>query len=364
MSLENTYAVIMAGGGGTRLWPLSRSQRPKQSLQLFRQRTLFQLAVDRLTPVLEPERILVVTVPAYAELLRGQADSLAADNFISEPFPRGTASAIGLVAIMLHQRDPGAVMACLTADHIIRNEQRFRELLGAAEALALEGELVTLGVTPSYPSSGYGYIHIGGHLKTVEGFEAHRVLRFEEKPDRELAERYLESGEYAWNSGMFVWRVTRILEEIERLMPELHAGLAEIAEALGTDQQGQVVQRVWDQLKAETIDYGIMERAERVSVIRADDLDWLDIGGWDRLPDLADTDKSGNLVVAGKALLLDSAGSVVYQAGSDRLIAILGIEDLIVVDTDDVLLVCRRDQAEGVRRLVAKLSEMGWDEYS
>ncbi len=364
MSVQNTYAVIMAGGGGTRLWPLSRHHRPKQSLRLFRERTLFQLAVERLTPTVDPKRILVVTVPDYAELLRSQVDSLTVGNFISEPFPRGTASAIGLVAVLLRQRDPDAVMACLTADHIIGNEQRFRELLGAGEKLAREGELVTLGITPSYPSSGYGYIHIGEQLKTVDGFMAHRVLRFEEKPDHELAERYVESGEYAWNSGMFVWRVDRILEEIERLMTELHAGLAQIADALGTDRQAEVIARVWEGLQPETIDYGIMERADRVSVIPADDLKWLDIGGWDRLPDLADTDSSGNLIVAGKALPLESAGSVVYQAGSERLIALLGIEDLIVVDTEDVLLVCRRDQAEGVRRLVAKLSEKGWDEYS
>lgn len=364
MSLQNTYAVIMAGGGGTRLWPLSRNRRPKQSLRLFRDRTLFQLAVDRLLPDLEPQRILVVTVADYAEQLGRQVEALRDENFLLEPHPRGTASAIGYVAVVLQARDPEAVMACLTADHIISNESRFRELLAAAEVLAMEGELVTLGITPTYPSSGYGYIRVGEHLRAVQGFQAHRVLRFEEKPDQQLAERYVESGEYAWNSGMFVWRAARILQEIERLMPALHAGLMEIAGAVGSEREAEVVKRVWAQLEPQTIDYGIMEQAEQVVVIPADDLDWLDVGGWDRLSDLAETDKSGNLIAAAKALALDVQGSVVYQSDSDRLIATLGLDDLIIVDTDDVLLVCRRKDAEKVRNLVAKLSEMGWDKYT
>lgn len=364
MSLQNTYAVIMAGGGGTRLWPYSRSKRPKQSLRLFRDRTLFQLAVDRLLPALDPERILVVTVAEYAEQLDRQVEALGADNFLLEPLPRGTASAIGYVAVVLHRRDPQAVMACLTADHIIANEARFRQLLGAAEALAKEGELVTLGITPTYPSSGYGYIHVGERVKAVEGFEAHRVLRFEEKPDRELAEQYLSSGEYVWNSGMFVWRTERILEEIERHMPDLDAGLKEIAKALGSSREREVVEQVWSDLEPQTIDYGIMEHAEQVVVIPADDLDWLDVGGWDRLPDLAETDKSGNLIAASKALTLEVQDSVVFQSDSERLIAMLGVQDLVIVDTADVLLICRRKDAEKVRKLVDMLSDMGWEEYS
>ncbi len=364
MSLEHTYPVIMAGGGGTRLWPLSRRRLPKQSLRLFGDRSLFQLAIDRLVPEVPPNRILVVTIEQYASLLHEQTPALDRGNFILEPSPRGTASAIGYAAVVLQHRDPEAVMACLTADHIIGNREQFLQILQAAEQLAANGEMVTLGVSPSYPSTGYGYIHAGEVAESIGEFEAHRVLKFEEKPSREVAEQFVASSEYSWNSGMFVWRAGRILAEIERQMPELYAGLQRIAGVLETEHEAEVVQSVWDGLSAQTIDYGVMEGAERVVVIPADDLDWLDVGGWDRLPDLADRDDSGNLLAAPRVLALRSSNSAVYQTGSERLIAILGAEDLVVVDTEDVLLICRREDAEGVRQLVAKLSEMGWDHYS
>lgn len=364
MSLDRTYAVIMAGGGGTRLWPLSRRRRPKQSLPLIEGHSLFQLAVDRLSPALPPERILVITVPGYAQLLHEQAPELPPENILVEPQPRGTAPAIGYAAVVLQARDPEAVMACLTADHIIGNLDGFRSVLSAAESVASQDELVTLGIKPTYASTGYGYIHIGESTGVVEGRPVHRVLRFEEKPDREVAQRYFSGGEHAWNSGMFVWRVERILQEIERHMPELHSGLTEIAQALQTDAAPEVFEQVWSGLSPQTIDYGVMEQAEQVSVFPLDDLGWLDIGGWDRLPDLAERDKSGNLVVAAKAIALDTTGSVIYQTGSERLVAMLGIDDLVVVDTDDVLLICRREEAEGVRKLVAELSERGLDQYA
>lgn len=363
MSLDHTYPVIMAGGGGTRLWPLSRRSRPKQTLSLFGQRSLFERAVDRLLPEVDPGRILVVTIAEYQQVLQQQAPVLPAENFILEPQPRGTASAIGYAAVVLQARDPEAVMACLTADHIIGDEVRFRQMLSAAESLAQDGQMVTLGITPSYPSTGYGYIHIGEPIGTAGGFQAHRLLEFVEKPNAEAARRYVESGEYAWNSGMFVWRAQRILAEIERLMPELHAGLSEIAAALGGPGEAGVVSKVWQALQSQTIDYGVMERAEQVAVIPADDLDWLDVGGWDRISDLAKLDESGNLLAAPEVLALESRRSVIYQSGAERLIAVLGTDDLVVVDTEDVLLICRRDQAEQVRQLVARLSEMGWEKY-
>jgi mannose-1-phosphate guanylyltransferase len=210
----NYYSIIMAGGGGTRLWPLSRRHRPKQLLRLFDEKSLFQIAVDRLLPIMPPEQVFVVTIEAQAQLLQPQAPMLPAENFIMEPAPRGTASVIGLAATILHGRDPDCVMAALTADHYISHVDRFQELLLAAYELACEGDLVTLGISPSYAETGYGYIRRGESRGRYRGYEAFHVGAFKEKPTSEQAQAYISSGEYAWNSGMFVWKAARILEEI------------------------------------------------------------------------------------------------------------------------------------------------------
>ena len=365
MTLKHTTAVIMAGGGGTRLWPLSRTDRPKQSLAILGDRTLFQMAVERLAPAVPLERILIVSVESMAGILQSQVPALESGNFLNEPLPRGTASVIGYAAIVLRRKNPGAVMACLTADHIIENEHRFLELLEAAEARALLGELVTLGIAPSAPSTGYGYIHLGEKLAHEAGFDIRTVLQFKEKPDHQAAVEYVESGEYAWNSGMFVWTAERILQEIERWMPQLFAALQEIEQAIGTPEEAEVTARIWEGLESQTIDYGVMERAEGIVVIPTDDLGWWDVGGWDRLADLLKSDTNGNIVRAAETLLSDTTNAVVYQEhGLNRLIATLGLEDIVIIDTQDVVLVCDRSRAEEVRNLVARLSEFGLEEYA
>lgn len=362
---DDFYAVIMAGGGGTRLWPLSRRSRPKQALRLVGDRTLFQMAVDRLDPLFPSERIFVITVGEQVDELQAQAPKLPAANFILEPCQRGTASVIGLAAVVLAERHPDAVMACLTADHFIGQAQRFRTLLAAAQTLALEGDLVTLGITPTYPATGYGYIQRGEPRGVFGGCTAYQVKAFEEKPDAERAQAYVSSREYAWNSGMFVWKTSSILAEIDRQMPALADGLRQIAGAPEGEARSQATKDAWSVLRSQTIDFGIMEGARNVSMIAADDLGWWDVGSWDRLFEVLPADSAGNVVRADSAVLRDTERTLVYQipGESPRLIATLGVEDLVIVDAGDALLVCRRESAEDVRRLVEWLASSGGEQY-
>ncbi|MDD5468751.1 MAG: mannose-1-phosphate guanylyltransferase [Anaerolineales bacterium] len=354
---DHFYAVIMAGGGGTRLWPLSRRARPKQMLPLIDQRSLFQMAVDRLAGLFSPERILVVTVESQAPELQEQCPAIPRENFLLEPKPRGTASVVGLAAVALSQRDPQAIMAVLTSDHFIGNETRFRDLLQVAGKVAEQGHLVTLGISPTYAATGYGYIQRGELLGQVDEVAVYHVARFKEKPDELQAQLMLATGDHTWNSGMFIWRVDRIQEEIDRQMPALSAALAQIAQAWGTPQRAAVIQQVWEDLIVETIDYGVMEGARQVVVIPATDLRWSDVGAWDSLFDVLPADANGNIIMGGQHFGLDTRESLVYVSQEHRLIVTIGVRDLVVVDTGDVLLICRKDQAQKVRHVVNVLKE-------
>jgi mannose-1-phosphate guanylyltransferase len=360
------FAVIMAGGGGTRLWPLSRRERPKQALRLSGDRTLFQLAIDRLLPIIPAENILVATVASQADMLREQAPDLPGGNFLLEPAARGTASVIGLAAIHLRRKSPDAIMACLTADHFIASVERFREVLLAARDVGDRDMLVTLGITPTYPSTGYGYIERGESLESSRGMPVYRLAAFREKPGLEAAQEYIASGNYSWNSGMFIWGVDRILHEIRRQMPALADGLAKIASSLGSSDESRVLEEVWDNLTPQTIDYGIMEHAEGAAVIPVQDLGWYDIGSWQRLLEALPLDSDGNLVLGENTMLEETQGSLVYQEAAAqklRLIATLGLKDTIIVDTPDILLVCSKDRSEDVRKLVGRLVSEGMGEY-
>jgi mannose-1-phosphate guanylyltransferase len=347
--MEHYHAVIMAGGGGTRLWPLSRQERPKQSLKLLGERTMFQIAVERLAPLFTPDRIWVVTSARYAGDLRQQCPALPAENFVLEPAPRGTAPAIGLAALTLRQRDPAAVMACLTADHFIGNEAGFRDLLAAAAEVARRDFLVTLGIAPTFASTGFGYIQRGERLERVGGFDVYRARRFKEKPAQAEAEAMVADGQHAWNSGMFVWRVRRFLDEVERQLPPLHQVLAQAASAPGK------LAEVWAGAPDVTLDYGIMEGARDVAVIPAEGLGWNDIGSWEALLDVLPTDAAGNVVIGAEHLNLDSRRTLVHASAHKRLVVTLGVDDLVIVDTGDVLFVCPRDQAQNVKAVVNAL---------
>jgi mannose-1-phosphate guanylyltransferase len=358
---DHYYAVIMAGGGGTRLWPLSRKAKPKQMLRLLDERSLFQTAIDRLDGIFPPERILVVTVEDQASELLEQCPAIPEENFLLEPMPRGTASVVGLAAIVLQKRDPEAVMAILTSDHIIGNEEGFRHLLLSAYEIAQEGHLVTLGIKPTFPATGYGYIHRGNKLGLYRGLEVYEAIRFIEKPDQDRARVMLAEGDYAWNSGMFVWRVDKILGEFETQIPALFTSLSEIGSALGTSRESETIYYQWSHIEPETIDYGIMEGANQVAVIPAVGLDWSDVGSWDSLFDVIKGDQEGNIVMGGKHIGLETSNSLVYMTQEHRLIVTIGVEDLVVVDTGDVLLVCHKEQAQEVRKIVNQLKDNGGD---
>jgi len=360
---EEYFAAIMAGGGGTRLWPLSRQKKPKQMLALLDARTLFQIAVQRLEGLFPPERILVVTTSDQAESLKALAPAIPQANFLLEPAARGTASAIGLAAAVLQKRSPAAIMAVLTADHYIGNEAKFVEMLRAGEQAARAGHLVTLGIEPTSPSSAYGYIQQGEPLGDFSGMTAYRAKRFKEKPDREQAEAMLASGGYAWNSGMFIWKVKAIMAEFENQMPELKAALDRITESWDGPQRDQVLGELWLELKSETIDYGIMEHAASLAVIPASGLQWNDVGSWDALFEVMAADGDGNVVRATEHLNLDGHKLLVHSSTPGKLVVTIGVEDLVIVDTEDVLLVCSKEQAAQVRQAIKQISELGKDRF-
>lgn len=348
------YALIMAGGAGTRLWPLSRRTQPKQLLRLSGERSLYQLAIDRLKALLSPDQIIVVTAKEMAAGLREQSPDIPDGNYIVEPQGRGTAPAIGLGALCAERIAGGeAVIACLTADHFIANVQRFMGALKAAAKVASDGGIVTLGIEPQYPATGYGYIQCGDMECEVDGFAVYRARRFKEKPSKEAAVVMAKDGEHYWNSGMFVWRTGTVLAEFEQQLPQTAMALQQLRPVLGTDEQESELARIWPEVPRGSIDYAIMEGAQNVCVIPVD-IGWSDLGSWASVMRALPADSNGNVVLQGEHHSLETVDTLVH---TEKLVATIGVRDMIVVDTPDVLLLCASDSAEQVRVVVEALRE-------
>ncbi len=361
------YGLIMAGGSGTRLWPLSRGGKPKQLLPLVRGKSLLRLSFERLLGVFPPERIYVCTGDAFAEEVLAEVPEMPRENLLGEPEGRDTANAVGFPAAILHKRDPDAVMAIVTADHVIEPIDAFRDAIRTAFDVTRDepNALVTFGIVPTHGHTGLGYIHRGEQMGRPK---AYRVQAFREKPDKPTADRYVESGRYYWNSGMFVWRAETVLNELKALLPQAHAGWMRIAEAWGTADQQRVLKEVYPTLQKISIDYALMEPASQgkgagqVATVEMP-VEWLDVGSWPALADVLETDANDNAIDAPAYMLLDSDNNIIVSRNSQHLITTIGVSDMIIVHTADVTLICPKSEAQRVKELVAKVKEQYGGQY-
>jgi len=355
------YAVIMAGGAGKRLWPLSRLGRPKQLLPLLNGRSLLEVAVGRLAGLFENENIFVITNRQYADQVAEALPSLPRENIIGEPTGRDTANAIALAAQLLAGKDEDATMAVFTADHVIRPVESFGECVKTALDAAEQypDALMTFGVHPTWPHTGLGYIHCG---ETVSD-GIYKVLGFKEKPAHQTARRYVESGKYYWNSGMFVWKLSAIRGALERFLPASMEKLAPVVEAVrdGRDPTG-ILEEVYPELEKISIDFAVMEKAETVMMIELR-CEWLDVGSWPALENVTDLDEAGNVVVASNTTVLDSFRNIIVSE-DDHLIAVLGMDDCIIAHSTDATLICNKADSQRLKELVSIIESVDGGKYA
>jgi mannose-1-phosphate guanylyltransferase len=364
------HALIMAGGSGTRFWPASRRNVPKQLLPLVGERSMLRATVDRLESLIPPERIWPSVGRNLVEAVRAELPEVPEQTYVVEPCQRNTAPCIGLAALLMLRDDPDAVMIVLPSDHAIADVAAFQKAVRLAERLVAKPrkQLVTFGIKPTYPSEGFGYIEKAEMITPPQGsfsaiaadIDVYQVVRFREKPKREQAEEFLAAGNFAWNSGMFVWRADVLVELLRKNEPEMIARLETIAAAYGTPEYEAVLDREFPQIKSISIDYAVMEQAPAIVSIEAP-FDWDDAGSWQSLARLRGTDEAGNTIV-GRHLGLDTRDTII-RTSDDHLIVTLGLKDLIIVHTPDATLVADKKDEESIRKLTQLLKERGWEGY-
>ncbi len=351
-------ALILAGGRGERFWPRSRKSSPKQFLCLTGDgKTMIRHTVDRISSLVEAEDIFISTNADYKALVREQLPEIPEENILCEPIGRNTAPGIGLGAVHVRKKYEDALMLVLPSDHLIKMQDIYRGVLKEALEVAEEGKnLVTLGITPTSPETGYGYIRFKPDTKRGN---AYAVDRFVEKPDAVKAKEYVDSGEYLWNSGMFIWKVSSILDCMERDLPEIYAGLTKIEAAIGTAQQEQVLRAEFETMPSESVDYGILEKESGIFVLPGA-FGWDDVGSWLALERLREADGEGN-VLGGNTLAVNAKGCIVE--GQEKLMALVGVEDLVIVDTGDATLICSKNSTADIKKLLERLRADKREEY-
>ena len=348
-------AVIMAGGRGERFWPKSRNNCPKQFLSLTSDgETMIQKTVKRLSPMVAPEDVFIVTNAAYTDLVKDQLPDVPAENILAEPCARNTAPCIAFAAAVIGRKYDDAIMLVLPSDHLIGYEDIYVSTLKKAVKVAEQGKnLVTIGITPTYPETGYGYINFG-----KEAGSAYEVERFVEKPDLATAKKYLASGKYLWNSGMFVWKISSVMANLKEFMPDIYEGALRIGESFGTQSYTETLVKEFSAFTSASIDFGIMEKADDIYTLPGS-FGWDDVGSWLAVERINETDDDKNYV-DGDVITVDSKRTTI--CGGKRLVAAIGTRDIIIVDTDDVLLVCSKNNTQDVKKVIAQLKEQGRNE--
>ncbi len=353
-----TYGVIMAGGGGTRFWPLSRQELPKQLLNLTGKDLMVNETIDRLEGNVEKEDIFIVTNVAQAELmLEATSGRVREDHILAEPAARNTAACVGYAAMEILTKYGDGIMCVLPSDHYIKKADVYKSVIADAVKIAEETEaLVTIGIQPTFPSTGYGYI-CHGEEKTGAGY--YTVRHFVEKPNLQKAREYLLSGEYLWNSGMFIWKASVIMSYLEKLLPDVYECLQKIGAAMGTETERDVIQKIYPEIPKISIDYGIMERADKVLVLEGD-FGWSDVGSWDALEALYDKDEYGNITY-GEQVHIDTHDCIIYA--KNKLVTTIGLDNIVVVETEDAVLVCDKNRAQEVKKIVEALEDCNKRQY-
>ncbi len=350
------YTVIMAGGRGTRFWPRSRTRRPKQLLDIIGPKTILEQTIDRVLPLTDWDHILVVTEISQAEAIRKLLPDLRDRHLLVEPLGKNTAPCIGLAAMILSKWDPTASMAVLPADHYISRPEEFLKTLKAALQVSREGDyLITLGIKPTAPETGYGYLEQGKKIRKLQGREVRQVKAFHEKPNREKASAMLKAGTFFWNSGMFIWSVASVLKKMAQFTPDLYRELADLEKAFNRPVWDRALRAAYERMENISIDYALMERADNVVMLEGD-FGWNDVGSWEAVYQLEAKDAQQNCF-KGTVYTIDSRGCLVHSP--DKIVALVGVQDLVVVHTGDAILICPRERSQEVKKVVELLEKEG-----
>lgn len=359
--MSKFHCLIMAGGSGTRFWPRSRKANPKQFLTIFGNESLIQATISRFANFIPDESIYVVSNKGQKDILEEQTSRLPKENLIYEPVGKNTLPAIGLAALFIAKNDPDGIMIVSPADHLTQNDKLFQETIESAAKIAEEKNgIVTIGITPNAPATGYGYIEIADEIKIGQTIKSFAVNRFVEKPNLETAQSYVDSGKFFWNAGIFVFKVSVFLEAVQKYAPNLHADLQKIAKTIGTASYEEILDKIYNQVDSISIDYGIMEKADNVFLVQGDFV-WNDLGSWEEVYKYDQRKDENQNTGTGEVIFQDTKNSYVYAPGS--LVAVVGMDDVIVVKDGDTILVCKRDHAEEIKGVVGEITRRKLDQY-